>query len=125
MNPIIETTIRPLTTDDYITAAKIVSSCPRDRLEIVLNLLAKGGFDTTDSRLFLRASDGLRGVGSQIKAAKEARKFTWQQMSDKLGIARDVLRAYAEGKRFPSASRYMEIVNKLIELESEDELLQQ
>jgi prophage antirepressor-like protein len=37
---------RALTTDDYITAAQIVSRCRSDRLPIVLTLLDRGGFDT-------------------------------------------------------------------------------
>ena len=37
---------RGLTTDDYITAAQIVSRCRNDRLPIVLTLLDRGGFDT-------------------------------------------------------------------------------
>ena len=37
---------RGLTTDDYITAAQIVSRCRSDRLPIVLTLLDRGGFDT-------------------------------------------------------------------------------
>ena len=36
---------RPLTTDDYMEAAKIVSKCTAMKLNIVLNLLEKGGFD--------------------------------------------------------------------------------
>lgn len=36
---------RPLTTDDYIEAAKIVSKCTPMKLKIALDLLEKGGFD--------------------------------------------------------------------------------
>lgn len=36
---------RPLTTDDYVEAAKIVSKCTPMKLNIVLHLLEKGGFD--------------------------------------------------------------------------------
>lgn len=36
---------RPLTTDDYMEAAKIVSKCTPMKLKIVLDLLEKGGFD--------------------------------------------------------------------------------
>jgi prophage antirepressor-like protein len=36
---------RPLTSDDYMEAAKIVSKCTPIKLKIVLDLLEKGGFD--------------------------------------------------------------------------------
>ncbi len=39
MTQLIEPTMRPLTTDDYIIAAKIVASCPKDRLAIVTGYL--------------------------------------------------------------------------------------
>lgn len=83
MRQIIEPEIRPLTTDDYIMAAKIVASCPKDRLAVVTSLLISGGFEINYSRRFtgeLKVKLDSASVVSQLRDFKEQHDLTWKQM---------------------------------------------
>lgn len=120
MNSIVETTMRPLTTDDYIIAAKIVASCPKDRLAIVTSLLISGGFEVNYSRKLVGGVGSGRldaaAVVSRLRDFKEQHDLTWRQLSEQLGIPADVLRTYVSGRRIPSQDRCDEMLCKLYNL---------
>lgn len=58
---------RPLTTDDYLEAARIVSKCTPVKLDIVLDLLSQGGFsvlkvrEQKQQRCLLMVPEGISG----------------------------------------------------------------
>ena len=45
MHPTLPCSVRPLTTDDYMAAARIVANCRNERLPVVLHLLEQGGMN--------------------------------------------------------------------------------
>lgn len=119
MTQLIEPTTRPLTTDDYIIAAKIVASCPKDRLAIVTSLLKSGGFEVNYSRNLTGSQLGSASVVCQLRDLKEKYDLTWGFLDEKMNIPKDVLRAYASGKRMPSQERCDELLCKLCSLATE------
>lgn len=119
MTQLIEPTMRPLTTDDYIIAAKIVASCPKDRLAIVTGLLKNGGFVVNYSRDLISPQLNSASVVCQLRDVKEKYDLTWGFLSEKMNIPKDVLRAYSSGKRVPSQDRCDELLCKLCSIEEE------
>lgn len=102
---------RPLTPDDYISAARIIANCKRDRLPIVLGLLCKGGWD-------------IGGVVAVAEAAKTTtadietilKLFTdaggkLSRISALTGIDASTLRNYRLNRHVPSRERYEAVIS--------------
>lgn len=105
--------MRTLTPDDYLAAAKIIATCKNDRLRIVLQLLAKGGWDVGETQKLVTTPVSTADIAERLNKAKEDHKLTWKQLGETVHIDPNVLRMYGEGRRFPRASRYEAIVKAL------------
>ena len=102
---------RPLTPDDYISAARIIANCKRDRLPIVLGLLCKGGWDI----------GGVVAVAEAVKATTAdlgtvLRLFTdaggkLSRISALTGIDASTLRNYRLSRHVPSRERYEAVIS--------------
>ena len=119
-----EITLRTLTTDDYISAAKITASCPKDRLAVVLHLLKKAGFDLGYLQNLSKSDcTGLNAasVVNEVREFKARHDLTWNEMEEALKIPRDVIRSYTSGRRIPTQNRCDEMLSKLFLAEREYE----
>ena len=107
--------VRPLTPDDYIAAARIISKCRRDRLPIVMELLRKGEWDLGKASNPTVVPD-IAGTTSDISAI--LRSFTdtggtLKHLSELTGINAGTMRSYRLGYRSPTQDRYNIIVNTI------------
>lgn len=107
------TPMRTLTPDDYIAAARLIASCKSDRLKIIINLLAKGGWDVTEANNSLVSGVSTADISNRIKTAMQDHNITFSELSAKTGISAEVLRSYRDGRRFPKPDRYTALVNTL------------
>jgi prophage antirepressor-like protein/lambda repressor-like predicted transcriptional regulator len=104
--------MRLLTPDDYLAAARLIASCKNDRLKMVVNLLAKGGWEIEEAER-VTASVDTSDIAERLTSAKKKHGLTWSQLADRLNMDPAVLRVYGTGHRFPKASRYETIVKAL------------
>jgi prophage antirepressor-like protein/lambda repressor-like predicted transcriptional regulator len=104
--------MRLLTPDDYLAAARLIASCKNDRLKMVVNLLAKGGWEIEEAER-VTASVDTSDIAERVLAAKSRSGLTWTQMGERMNMSPAVLRSYGSGWRYPKASRYETIVKAL------------
>lgn len=108
-------TVSPVTlpdSKDYLTAARLIAHCPKERLGIVLKFLDKGGFDVsyaTPMSVGISTAD----ISLRIKETMERLGVSCHRLSEISGIPDETLRTYYKGTRFPKPNRYTEIVNIL------------
>ena len=108
--------MRPLTVDDYITAAKVIGSCRNERLPLVIDKFRQIGieFDTT----LLPAKTSKPKDYSTMELLQDAQYnhgISMASIAERLGdISRPVLCLYRSGQRFPPADK-AERIRKTVE----------
>lgn len=111
--------MRLLTPDDYISAARLIATCKSERLNLVLSLLARGGWDIPQADIGAAKRADTSDIAERIRHAKLTAGITWRDLSRMSGISAEVLRSYESGRRFPKPGRYMELVSCIDRIESQ------
>ena len=102
---------RPLTPDDYISAARIIANCKRDRLPIVLGLLCKGGWDIGGVVAVAEAAKTTTAdIGTILKLFTDA-GGKLSRISALTGIDASTLRNYRLNRHVPSRERYEAVIS--------------
>lgn len=101
---------RPLTTDDYIEAAKIVAKCNNGRLILVLDMFRKAGLDIEEiqevkNQIFLKKDDD----SWKDEFLELLNQYTLTELCKMLPIAKSTLYYYKTGEHFPRCERRKEI----------------
>lgn len=109
---------RPLTTDDYAEAAKIVAKCHNSRLPLVLDLLKKAGYDLVPIE---RAKQEAPPTWRDEREARRAHmvallnQFSLPELCNRLGLGKSTIQYYRTGEFVPRVERYRAIVHILEE----------
>lgn len=111
------TPMRLLSPDDYLSAARLIATCKSDRLNIVLALLSKGGWDVPQMVPTLSVRQDTSDISDRIKSVRAKTGMTLQELSDNSGVSVEVLRSYETGRRFPKQERYTTLVMLLNTIE--------
>lgn len=109
--------MRLLSPDDYLSAARLVANCKSERLNLVLALLSKGGWDIPQLALNATAKPDTSDIADRIKETRKHTGLSLQDISQVSGISAEVLRSYESGRRFPKQDRYTSLVMVLNDLE--------
>ena len=104
-----------LSTEDYLTAARLIATCKQDRLPIVIDLLSKGGWGI-DSMLTYVKSCNTNDIREQIDTVLKETGVSLQRLAELCGISYAVFSTYHTGRRYPRPERYMSIVSTLTKL---------
>ncbi len=112
------TPMRLLSPDDYLSAARLIATCKSERLNIVLALLSKGGWEIPQMVPTLSVRQDTSDIAERIKSARTKSGMTLQDLADASGISAEVLRAYESGRRFPKQERYTTLVMLLDSIEN-------
>lgn len=92
---------------DYLQAARIVATCKKDRLPVVLGLLTKAGFT-------LPVSQEQRVVcATELDSLMIQYKVSLRELSKRTGICKSALSYYRRGIYKPSQERYQIIVQAI------------
>lgn len=108
-------TISPMTlpdAKDYLTAARLIAHCPKDRMRIVLSFLEKGGFDVS-SVSYDYKSTTTADMSDIITETMNRTGYSCEQISRLIGVKGNTLTSYVRKDRFPRPERYKEIVMAL------------
>lgn len=111
------TPMRLLSPDDYLSAARLIATCKSERLNIVLALLSKGGWDIPQMVPTLSVRQDTSDIAERIKSVRAKTGMTLQELSDNSGVSVEVLRSYETGRRFPKQERYTTLVMLLNTIE--------
>lgn len=111
------TPMRLLSPDDYLSAARLVANCKSERLNLVLSLLSKGGWDIPHLTENATQRADTSDISDRIKRLRECTNISLQDLSRESGISVEVLRSYESGRRFPKQARYTTLVMLLDDLE--------
>lgn len=122
---------RPITVDDYLKCASIVSNCRNERLPYVLGFLEQGGFSIPEieeiagdtakvrcKRNYLLSSDEaeIQGKAQEIiRIAVKNYGFTYEQIGQMTGFARNVIWRYGANVNKPNPKRAKLIVEVITE----------
>lgn len=107
---------RPLTTDDYAEAAKIVAKCHNSRLPLVLDLLKKAGYDLAPIE---RAKQEAAPTWRDEREARRAHmvallnQYSLPELCNRLGLGKSTIQYYRTGEFVPRVDRYRAIVHIL------------
>lgn len=112
------TPMRLLSPDDYLSAARLIATCKSERLNIVLALLSKGGWEIPQMAPTLSVRQDTSDIAERIKSTRTKSGMTLQDLADASGISAEVLRAYESGRRFPKQERYTTLVMLLDSIEN-------
>lgn len=111
------TPMRLLSPDDYLSAARLIATCKSDRLNIVLALLSKGGWEIPQMAPAITARQDTSDIAERIKSVRTKTGVTLQEISDISGVSVEVLRSYETGRRFPKQERYANLIMALNRIE--------
>lgn len=111
------TPMRLLSPDDYLSAARLIATCKSERLNIVLALLSKGGWEIPQMVPTLSVRQDTSDIAERIKSTRTKAGMTLQELAEASGISAEVLRAYESGRRFPKQERYTALVMLLDSIE--------
>jgi prophage antirepressor-like protein len=114
------TPMRLLSPDDYLAAARLIATCKNERLNIVLALLSKGGWEIPQISVTSRSDTS--DIADRIKSTREHSGMSLQELGRASGISTEVLRAYESGRRFPKQERYTELVMLLNRIDEQAEM---
>lgn len=115
------TPTRLLSPDDYLSAARLIATCKSERLNIVLALLSKGGWDIPQMTAGITIRQDTSDIAERIKSVRAKTGMTLQDLSEQAGVSAEVLRSYENGRRFPKQERYTTLVMLLDGIEAEKE----
>ena len=108
---------RLFTTEDYLSAARIVANCRSDRLPYILSLLSSGGWELNSLTNKKLPAIDTSDIAERLKRFIANSGCTLHDLSSATGIGYDVLRSYYYGNRFPKAERYNWIIRVIENLE--------
>ncbi len=115
------TPMRLLSPDDYLAAARLIASCKSERLNLVLTLLSKGGWEIPQISSRAALCQDTSDIAERIKMVRETTGISLQELSNESGISTEVLRSYESGRRFPKQERYAMLVMLLNGIEEKAE----
>ena len=104
------TPMRLLSPDDYLAAARLIANCKNERLQLVLALLAKGGWSIPGQTMKLLSRPDTSDIAERITKVRKSTGITLQELSKLSGISTEVLRSYESSRRFPKQERYSALV---------------
>ena len=108
------------TAHEYLKIAQIVASCKADRLPMVLNILAKGGWEiATPQELMRNGLADTSDAGAKIQAAMDKHNMTYTELANAIGFERVTLYTWLIGKRYPKPKNYIKLINALEWLDRE------
>lgn len=111
---------RETTAHEYLKIAQIVASCKADRLPMVLNILAKGGWEiATPQELMRNGLSDTSDASARIKAAMDKHNMTYTELANAIGFERVTLYTWLIGKRYPKPKNYIKLINALEWLDRE------
>lgn len=107
---------RPLTTDDYAEAAKIVAKCHNSRLPLVLDLLKKAGYDLAP--IEQTKEEAVPTWRDEREARREhlvklLNQYSLPDLCKRLGLGKSTIQYYRTGEFVPRVERYRAIVQIL------------
>ena len=108
--------MRPLTVDDYITAAKVIGSCRNERLPLVIDKFRQIGIEFDEKLLPAKLSKPKDySTMELLQDAQYNHGISMASIAERLGdISRPVLCLYRSGQRFPPADK-AERIRKTVE----------
>lgn len=110
---VMDVQMRPLTPDDYISAARIIANCKRDRLPIVLGMLCKGGWDIGGAIAIAEAAKTTTAdLGTVLRLFTDA-GGKLSRISALTGIDASTLRHYRLDHHTPSRERYEAVISAI------------
>lgn len=110
--PVMQSAVKSLTSEDYLLAAYLVATCKPERLKMVISLLSKGGWDMSVECKAPSKVD-TSDIASRIEQAQQETGYSVKELADIVGVSSEVLRSYQKGRRFPRPERYEMIVSML------------
>lgn len=100
---------RPLTSDDYIDAARTIAKCHNSRLPIVLDLYRKAGLDVSK----IEVQKITPNEADVIELVELLNQHTLTELCKMLDICKTSLYYYRTGKYKPSKERMKKIIETL------------
>ncbi len=100
---------RPLTTDDYMDAAKAIAKCHNSRLPIVLDLYRKAGLDVSR----IETQKATPDEADIMELAELLNQYTLTELCKILNICKSSIYYYKTGKHSPRKERREEIIRIL------------
>ncbi len=100
-------------TKDYLTAARLIAHCPKDRLKTVLGLLYNGGFEVQGADEMLKKLIDTGDISKRISEVLQRTTLGVRELAEYCDVPTETFRSYYVGSRFPRPDRYCEIVSKL------------
>ena len=108
---------RLFTSDDYLSAARIVATCKSDRLPYILSLLGSGGWEVNSITNKKLPAIDTSDIAERIERVMSNIGCTLHDLCSATGISYDVMRSYYYGNRFPRPERYNLIVRAISNME--------
>lgn len=103
------TPTRPITTDDYIDAARTVSKCAGCRLPIVLDLLEKAGLELMKIGEANRIDTNIE----KQRVQEILQQYSVEEAAQRLALSSTTVSNYRYGRRIPSVER-MELIIRVL-----------
>lgn len=107
---------RPITTDDYINAGKIIAKCDNRRLSLVIDMFRKAGLNIQKLEI--------SGVNVQKKADNDfielLNKYSLKELRERLPASKTAIYYYRIGKYSPRKKRREEIIRILEDKQDEE-----
>ena len=112
---------RPLTSDDYMEAAKTISKCRNSRLPIVIDLYRKAGLEIADIPVEHDTVDGgADTLTDDVDLIELLSGFSLTELCVMLNLPKSTVYYYQSGKTSPRPKRKRYIIKKLSEIKSEE-----
>lgn len=100
---------RPITTDDYMDAGKVIAKCDNRRLPLVLDMFRKAGLDVQE----------LESLNTNVQEKADKRfsellnKYSLKELCERLPVSKTAIYYYRIGKYTPRQERLEEIIRIL------------
>lgn len=111
---------RPLTSDDYMEAAKTISRCRNSRLPIVIDLYRKAGFEIEDIPVEHEIVNSSDALDDEVDLMELLSRFSLKELCTLLNLPKSTVYYYQSGKVAPRPKRRRYIIKKLFEINSEE-----
>lgn len=102
---------RPLTSDDYIDAARTIAKCHNSRLQIVFDLYRKAGLDISR----VQTQKNVQDEANAMELVELLNQHTLTELCNMLDICKTSLYYYRIGKHKPNKERMKKIIKTLRE----------
>lgn len=103
---------------EYLEIAKIISRCKTERLQLVIEVLNKGGYDIPDKqKMIAQGYLDTSLVSGMIKEAMVKYNLTLCKLAKELNFPSAMLSRYANEKSFPTDKTYRRFIESFEEFE--------